>query len=67
MATVFTSVQVNKEKEAAWDVLKGECEARHVPFNALFNAMISGLIGAVKTYDPKTKTVRINLGPIKVK
>lgn len=63
----YSSFQIRKDKEATWEVLKHKCEKKGILFNALFNSILTGLTGAVESYDPKTKTIKVNLGPVQIK
>jgi len=64
----FVSIQVHKQNETVVERIQLACQAdRAINFNALMNAIFPNLEEAIKTYNPKTRRVNLNLGNVTIR
>lgn len=66
MAT-STSILIRRDNEAVWGNLKVTLKGLDIEVNAMFNCILPNLSEAIKSYNPETKTAKLNLGPILIR
>lgn len=65
----FISIQVHKANEDIVKRIQTHCESvKDYPnFNALMNAIFPNLEEAIKSYNPNTRRVNLNLGNVTIR
>lgn len=64
----FVSIQVHKHNEPVVERIQMTCETlKTLNFNSLMNSLLPNLEEAIKTYNPTTRRVNLNLGNIRIR